>query len=146
MRKALTILAAVLLASAASLAREDSIDTLKQRAQAAKPGDQAKLFSEIARREVEAADQLYTSGESEKAKNTLRDAVFSAERASHAAEQSGKQLKETEIKMRKLSKRVDEIKHTLAVEDRPPLDAAIQTLEQLRRDLLARMFGRKGKS
>ncbi len=62
-------------------------------------------------------------------------------KAADAASASGKHLKQTEIDLRKLSKRMHDIAETLAVEDRPPLLKAVDDLEQIRADLLARMFG-----
>ena len=61
--------------------------------------------------------------------------------AADAASSSGKHLKQTEIDLRKLAKRMKDIAATLAVEDRPPLEKAVEDLEQIRSDLLARMFG-----
>ncbi len=62
-------------------------------------------------------------------------------KAADAASTSGKHLKQTEIELRKLRKRMHDIAETLAVDDRPPLQKAVDDIEQIRSDLLARMFG-----
>ena len=62
-------------------------------------------------------------------------------KATDAATSSGKHMKQTEIGLRELSKRMHDVATSLAVEDRPPLREAMGTIEELRSELLARMFG-----
>ena len=49
-------------------------------------------------------------------------------------------MKQTEIAMRKMSRRLEAIRKTLEVDDRPPVGEAIQKLESARSELLNRMF------
>ncbi len=130
----------VLLASIA-LAGNDSLPNLKARADAAHGGERAKLCLEYAHRVMEDANALFTSGDVEKAQQEIAEVVMYGRKAADAASTSGKHLKQTEIDLRKLSKRLHDIAETLAVEDRPPLLKAVNDLEQIRSDLLARMFG-----
>ncbi len=130
--------------AAAGLAKEkESIEQLKARAEQAKPQDQPRLFMDVAERQVESADKLYSDGDSDKGKAAIEDATNCAEKAGQAAITTGKQLKRTEIAVRKLSDRMQGIWHSLAVDDRPPLKAATERLEKLDSMLLDRMF--KGK-
>ncbi len=41
---------------------------------------------------------------------------------------------------RKIAERLRDIKRTLALEDQPPIDQAVQRLEEVRTSLLKRMF------
>lgn len=66
-----------------------------------------------------------------------------ARRAADAATTSNKRIKQTEIDLRKLEHRVRDIEASLSVDDRPPMEKAVQELEQVRADLLAKMFGEK---
>ena len=124
-----------------AVAATDSLPELKTRADAAHGGEQAKLCLEYAHRILEDANEQYTSGDVEKGEAEVAESVTYANKAANAASSSGKHLKETEINLRKLSKRLHDIGETLAVEDRPPLQKAVDDVEQIRSQLLARMFG-----
>jgi hypothetical protein len=125
---------------------ETSLEQLRQRAQAASGGDRAKLFTELSRQEMETANQYFTTGEVAKAQEQVKQSEADAEKGADAALTSDKRLKQTEIELRKLQKRTEDIRHTLSVDDRPALQAVEDKLEELRRSLLQKMFGGKGKS
>ena len=57
----------------------------------------------------------------------------------------GKRLKDTEIAVRKMAEKFRDVKRTLPFEDQAPVQQAIDSLEKMRTDLLAVMFGKKGK-
>ena len=141
MRPWLQSAAIVFLLSSIALAASEPLPALKARADAAHGGEQAKLCLEYAHRILEDANALFTSGDVEKAQHEVDEVVEYGRKAADAASSSGKHLKQTEIDLRKLSKRLHDIAATLAVEDRPPLQKAVEDLEQIRSDLLARMFG-----
>jgi hypothetical protein len=150
MRPRLQSAAIVFLLTGITLAATESLPELKARADAAHGGDQAKLCLEYAHRLLEDANTLFTDGDADKAQQEVGEVVEYGHKAADAASASGKHLKQTEIELRKLSKRLHDIAETLALEDRPPLQKAVDDLEQIRSDLLARMFGPqaepKGKS
>jgi hypothetical protein len=141
MRPLLRSTAIVFLLSSIALAATESLPALKARADAAHGGEQAKLCLEYDHRLLEDANALFTNGDVDKAQREVAEAVEYGRKAAGAASSSGKHLKQTEIDLRKLSKRLHDIAETLAVEDRPPLLKAVEDLEQIRSDLLARMFG-----
>jgi hypothetical protein len=144
MRQRTVIISLFLALAAVGLAKEkETLEQLKARAARAKPQDQPRLFMAVAERQVEAADKLYTDGDSDKGKAAIEDATSYAEKAGQAAITTGKDLKHTEIAVRKLSDRMQGIWHSLAVDDRPPLKAATERLDKLDSQLLDRMF--KGK-
>ena len=92
-------------------------------------------------RSLEDANTLFTNGDVDKAQGEVGEVVEYSRKAADAASTSGKHLKQTEIDLRKLAKRMKDIAATLAVEDRPPLLKAVDDIEQIRADLLTRMFG-----
>ena len=144
MQKLASIL--VLLAvSALPLAAQRSIDGLKEEADKAEGGHQARLCSELAEMLVGVADQQFTSGNSDQGQATVQDILKYAQKARDAAIKRHDKLKETEIRLRETQRRLESLKRTLALEDRPPLDEVEKKIEQFRQDLLDTMFGSKKK-
>ncbi|MGC2109192.1 MAG: hypothetical protein WA655_06715 [Candidatus Korobacteraceae bacterium] len=150
MQRLLQFAVLVLLLAAIAPAGEETASDLKARADGAHDGEQAKLCLEYARRQLEDANALFTDGQVDKAQAEIREVVEYARKGADAASSSGKHLKDSEIKLRKLQERLHDVGESLAFEDRPPLRSAVEELEQIRADLLVRMFGPaaepKGKS
>jgi len=121
---------------------------LKARADAAQGGEKAKLCLEYAHQQLLQADTLFNQGEVDKALADIREVVDYSRMAADAAVSSGKHQKQTEIELRKLSKKMHDIGESLAFEDRDPVRKAVEEIEQIRSDLLGKMFGLKpeGKS
>ncbi len=117
-------------------------------AEGAREGHRAKLFVELARDEMEAADKAFTAGNVDEGHKLADAAGDDAGHAGDAAVESGKRLKDTEIELRKLQTRARDIGRSLSFEDRPPLEKVVQRIEALRETILDRMFGpkKKGKS
>ncbi|HLI63289.1 MAG TPA: hypothetical protein VKV05_07800, partial [Terriglobales bacterium] len=111
------------------------------KADAARGGERAKLCMEYARQELESANNLYNGGQLDEAKAEIEQVVAYARKGEDAATASGKQLKETEIKLRKLAERLHDIGNSLDFEDRGPVKQAIDQIQQLRSDLLVKMWG-----
>jgi hypothetical protein len=124
--------------------KQDSLQDLIARADAAKVEDRPALYVEIAERQLKSADELFTGGKVENAQSAVKDVVTYSEKAHDAAIQSGKKLKNTEIDFRKMAAKLRDIKRTLNFDDQAPVQAAADRLESLRTDLLSHMFG-KGK-
>lgn len=125
--------------------KELTLEELKARVQNAKPGERVNLCIQIAERQVEAADKLYTEGKVDQAEAAIRDLVSYSQQASEAAGQTGHRLKNTEIAMRKMGHRLTDIKRGLPFENQATVQSAVETLDKLRTDLLARMFGKNPK-
>lgn len=140
----------VLALTATTLAGVETAGQLKARADAAQGGDQAKLCLEYARLQLESSNALFTDGQVDKAQAQIREVVEYSRKGADAASASGKQLKETEIKLRKLGERMHDIGESLAFEDRPPVRQAVDEIDQIRTDLMVKMWGPqvapKGKS
>ena len=133
-----------------AFAGTQTADELKAKADSAHGAEQAKLCLEYARMELEHSNALFTDGDVDKAQQQIQEVVTYSRKAADAASASGKQLKETEIKLRKLAERMHDIANTLAFEDRAPVHQAVEQIEQIRSDLMIRMWGPqaepKGKS
>jgi hypothetical protein len=140
----------ILVLAGLALAGTESASELKARADAATGGEQARLCLEYAHRQLAHANSLFNQGEVEKGQADIREVVEYAHKAATAASASGKHLKETEIDLRKLGKRMHDIGETLAFEDRDPVHKAVDEIEQIRSELMVRMWGPqaepKGKS
>ena len=69
-----------------------------------------------------------------------------SELARDYAIQSHKYLKQTEIAIRTMARKLNDLKHTVAHDDQPAIQDAIDHLQRVRDDLLLAMFphGKKG--
>lgn len=114
---------------------------LKARADAAHGGEEAKLCLEYAHVELETANGLFNNGDADQGQAGIREVVSYARKGAQAASSSGKHLKDTEIKLRKLAERMHDIGETLAFEDRQPVRQAVEELQKIRSDLMVRMWG-----
>jgi len=144
MRLCLTALALVAAISVAALGvNDDELSRLIDRAQSASVDQQARLYAEIAERQVKLADKMYTADNVAGGATLVSDAVSNADKASDAAIRSGKHLKDTEIAVRKMAAKLRDITRQLSVDDQASVIAAANHLETLRTALLSHMF--KGK-
>ena len=142
----LTLAALMALAAALSFAYEEvPVSEQAAQADAAPLVRQAELHIKIAERQMKEADRLYTGGKMDEAAAAVRDVVTYSEKATDAAVRSGKRLKNTEINIRKLSKRLNDIQRTLSYDDQGPVKTATDRLEELRTQLLNRMFSKDKK-
>lgn len=123
-------------------AKDETVQQLIARANAARIEDQAPLYSAAAEKQLKAADSLYTAGKVGDARDAVEDVVKYSDKASSAAIQSGKKLKNTEISVRRMAAKLRDIKRSLAFEDQSPVQVAIDRLETLRTQLLTKMFGK----
>jgi polyhydroxyalkanoate synthesis regulator phasin len=126
------------------LAQKD-IDAKKAEAEKASGGHQAKLCSELAQELVKVADQQFTAGNNQQGQATVQDILKYASMARDAAVKSHSDLKQTEIRLRETQRNLENLKRSLSVEDRPPLDTVEKKIEQFRQDLLDTMFPPKKK-
>lgn len=134
------LITVLILISGMALAREDSVEELKARVEQAEPKDQVELCTKIAQRQLHVADKAYQEGRLPEAKTALADVVTYGVRAAQQAGETRKRMKKTEIAMRKISGRLEDIRRSLDLEQREPLGDAIQKLEKARTELLNSMF------
>ena len=140
MKKFLITVVVLLSALAWASDNQESIESLKLRADQARPKDQAELFTRIAELQVDALGRAYNGGTVREAQAALADVVTYGVKAAKVSSETGRRMKQTEIAMRKISGRLEAIRKTLDLDDRPPLADAVQKLETARTELLNRMF------
>ncbi|MBZ5682358.1 MAG: hypothetical protein LAO24_19875 [Acidobacteriia bacterium] len=146
-RGSVILAAALALASSVLIrasAKEATTEELKARLSSASIGDRPQLCLQIAERQLDAADKLYAAVESEKAQATLTDVVAFSELARDYSIQSKKHQKQTEIAVRRMARKLSDIKHAVAHDEQPAVQDAINKLERVRDDLLLAMFPKKG--
>ena len=146
--KAIAQFAFVLIVSAGfafstTTADKPALQELRARADAAQGQYCAEICVDAAAALVESADKLFTEGNAEQGHQQMKDAVTYAEKATKGSIQSNKRQKKTEIGLRRLSRRMTEIRQTLAIDDRPPMDELINAVEKMRTALLMSMFDEK---
>ena len=118
----------------------ETIDQLKARVESAPPKEKVGLALRVAELETNAADKLYADGKSDEARAAIQDVVTYTEKAGDAATQSGKKLKDAEIMVRKIANKLADMKRSVNFEDQHPIAEAIDRLERIRTQLLAKMF------
>jgi hypothetical protein len=152
MRQTASILVVLVLAAAASAAQNASatpaanpgpseIETLKAAIEKAPRGQQGKLYAELAERLVNLANQQFTDGKSSEGQATVQEVLQCSTKAHDLALSTRKNRKEIEISLRQTQRHLEDMKHTLAAEDRPPVDAVEKKLGDLRQELLDALFG-----
>lgn len=138
----LTVVMILGMAATSFGAKEQTLQQLIARADAAPLKEQPSLYIEIAERQLKSADELYNLGKVDDGRAAVADVVTYSQKAHDAAIQSGKKLKGTEMASRKMSHRLRDLKRTLNFEDQAPVQAAADRLETLAQDLLTHMFGK----
>jgi hypothetical protein len=142
----LVLTATVLAAQNASAAPAASpgpsdIENLKAAVEKAPRGQQGKLYAELAERLVNVANQQFTDGKSTEAQATVQEVLQCSIKAHDLALSTRKNRKEIEISLRQTQRHLEDMKHSLAAEDRPPVDAVEKKLGDLRQELLDALFG-----
>lgn len=141
MKRTTLILVLVLLGVAAYASdKNDTIEQLKAKAESADGKHQIDLLTEIAERQLKTTDEAYGAGNVDQAQAALKDVVDYGVRAAKEATNTGKHMKRTEIALRKIADKLDNISKSVDFETRPPVDDAVKKLEAARNDLLFRMF------
>ena len=141
MRRHYPWIALVVFVTTLALSAAEDPAQLKARADAAHGGQQVKLCLQYAHVQLETANKLFDGGNAEQGQAAINDVVEYSRRAADAAATTGKHLKDTEINLRKLADRMHDIGESLAFEDRQPVRQAVEQLQQIRSDLMVKMWG-----
>ncbi len=139
MKKVLTVMVLLVTVTFAS-DKQESVESMKARFERTSPKDQIELALKIAEHQVSAMDKAYTDGNIDAARAALADVQNFGVHAAEASASTGKHMKPTEIALRKMTVRLENIRRTLDVDDRQPVGDAIQKIETARNELLNRMF------
>jgi hypothetical protein len=127
------------------LSNEPTIEELKARLPSTGIGDRPHLCVEIAQKQLAETDRLYAADQVEQGQSALADAMSYMEQARDYAIQSHKYQKQTEIAARTMTRKLNDLLHTLGHEDQAPVQAAITRLQKVRDDLLKAMFPKGAK-
>ncbi len=135
-----TVLSTLAVASTVIAREQPTLEELKERVATASISDRPALCIHISEWQLDAADRLYTAGDSEKAKAALADVAAFSELARDYSIQSHKHEKQSEIAIRKMARKLADLKHTVSHEDQEQVQTTIDRLQRIRDDLLAAMF------
>jgi polyhydroxyalkanoate synthesis regulator phasin len=130
----------LLVLSLAAGAEQKTLDQLKTEAEHASPDQQGRLYAEIAEKLVGVADKQFTDGESVKGHATVQDILQYAAKAHDLVIESRKKMKETEKSLRECHRRLENMKRTLAAEDRPRVEAVEKQVDKLTEEVHESMF------
>jgi stress-induced morphogen len=126
-------------------AEQKTVDQLKAEAEHAATDQQGHLYAEIADKLVAVADKQFTDGESVKGHATVQEILQYATKAHDLAIETRKKMKDTEKSLRDCHRRLENMKRTLAAEDRPSIESVEKELARLTEDVLESMFARPDK-
>lgn len=126
-------------------AQEHTRADLIQRAEHSRLDDQPRAYAAVAELQLHEADKSYAAGNSYGARAAVQDIATYSSKAVDAALRSGKKLKDTEIRLRKIEEKLRDIKRTVEYDDQAPIQSVIDQLESLRNQLLEKMFHKKSK-
>jgi hypothetical protein len=125
--------------------QQPTVEELKARVADASIASRPPLCIRISEVQLDAADRFYVAGDSEQAKTALVDVVAFSELARDYAIQSRRHEKQSEIAIRKMARKLADMKHTVSHEDQGQVQLSIDRLQTIRDDLLAAMFSKGGK-
>lgn len=134
------VLAMLAMPSTVAGGGQSTLEELKGRVADASISDRPVLCIHIAERQLDAANKFYDAGDSEQAKAALVDVVAFSELARDYAIQSHRHEKQSEIAIRKMARKLADMKHSVSHEDQQQVESAIERLQRIRDDLLAAMF------
>lgn len=140
MRTKLAVISILLALCGTMFAAERSLQQLKEQVVKARPEDQPKLYIEIAEIELKDLQALYNGGDVEKAPAAVAELATNCENAAQASKTTRKQMKQTEIALRKIESQLEALRKSVAFDDRTPIKEAADRVEQARTALLDAMF------
>jgi hypothetical protein len=142
-RKFVGSLAFLFMVSLLSLGRDEPLGQLIAKADAASGTPQVDLSIEVANRELKLTLDAYKANNPAQGRSSLEQIVKYSDKAHSAAIHSGKKIKHAEIRIRRISERLRDLKLNVDPDDQPVVQAAIDKLESFRTELLKSMFGSK---
>ncbi len=124
---------------------EPTVEELKAKLSSTSVGDKPHVCVKIAQKQLKEADQFYAANDVEKAQAALVDVVAFSELARDYAIQSHKYQKQAEIAVRAMTRKLNELTHSLDRDDQAPVRDAIKRLQRVQDDLLKSMFPKGAK-
>jgi hypothetical protein len=121
-------------------AREVTVEELKARLSSASARERPRLCVEIAALQLTAAEKFYANGDDQKGGAALNEVAAFCESARDSSIQSGKRLKQTEIAVRQMARKLTDLKFSLTRDEQSAVQGTLDRLQRVRDDLLAAMF------
>ena len=138
MMSAVVVLAAI---AATAVDKKGTIEELKERLEnTTKAKDRVELAVVIAERQFESADQAYGAGKIEEGQKEIADVEKYGVLAANESSKSRQRMKQTEIALRKVEDRLDNLAHSVDIDSRPPVSDALSRIDKARSALLLHMF------
>lgn len=125
--------------------KEPTVEELKARVETVNVADRPALCIHISERQVDATGKFYDAGDDQKAQTALADVVAYSQSAGEYAIRAHKHEKQSEIGIRKMVRKLDNLRHTVPHEEQEQIQNAMDRLQRVRDDLLAAMFPKAGK-
>ena len=116
------------------------IDALQAKADQAQIRDRCFLYAELVNRLIEQAGQQFSSGDNDRASDTLKQVQRYAEKMQLGIADDSKRLKNSELLVERSSHRLSHILHEASYEDRPALEATLKKLSQVQGQLMIQIF------
>src|SRR2546421_8476809 len=118
----------------------DELEKVKARVEHASERDRCYDNVEVVRALVEVATEQFNAGYADAGQKTVKESIEYADRARDASQHSGHKLKQAEITLRKAQRRLDDLRHTLAFEDKEPVEGALKQIEADRQEILRQVM------
>ena len=116
------------------------VDALQAKADQAQIRDRCFLYAELVNRLIEQAGQQFSSGDNDRASDTLKQVQRYAEKLQLGIADDSKRLKNSELLVERSSHRLNDILHEASYEDRPALEATLKKLNQVQGQLMIQIF------
>jgi hypothetical protein len=139
------VLGALLAPFALSSRQEPTLEELKARVAVASIADRPMLCIHISERQLDAAGRFYVAGDEQKGQMALADVITYSQSAGEYAIQSHKHEKQSEIAIRKMIRKLDDLRHTVTHDEQEQIQNATDRLQHVRDNLLVAMFPKVGK-
>jgi hypothetical protein len=117
-----------------------ALAALLTKADQAQPRDRCFLYAELVSQMTDLAGQQFSSGDFERASETLKLVQQYAEKIHTGLADDSKKLRDAELLMQRTSFRLKGILGAASYEDRPALEATLKQLNQVQAQLIMQVF------
>lgn len=115
---------------------------LEQRAETAQPRDQCYMFAEVLHGLTELAGRQIAAGDAQEATTTLSRLDSVAEKMEKVSAANAKRLKNAEMLLEHITRRLTDMAHVASTDDRGPAQTALKQIDHLHTQVLAMIFSK----
>jgi len=148
----LILVSLVFLLPFTSLARASNMDEspldlatllqMEQRAETAQPRDQCYMFAEVLHGLTELAGRQMAAGDDQQAAATFTQIDSVAQKMEKASAANAKRLKNAEMILEHITRRLTDMVHVASTDDRSATQAALKNIDHLHTQVLAVIFSK----